>query len=158
MRIRENTRLAHSRCSMDGSRYPLSTLNMCPWKVLWLDRVFWEVVPGNISDHELNLLASLWEAFLKPQKCRQPHFFLLIVFSLNSLSQEYEFPLHKRYFLFKQGLLQKHQKAGSKWKLKLKSLEILKNITSLQYSFFLKNCTYILIIGTAWLVFLSAFF
>lgn len=61
MRSRENRRLAHSRCSVDGSCYPRSALNVHPWKVLWLECVFWEIIPGNVSGHKLNLLAFISE-------------------------------------------------------------------------------------------------
>lgn len=53
----------------------------------------------------------------------------------------------KSYFIFQQWLVQRHQKAGSKQKLKLKSLEITFNIRAYNIHSFL-DCTYMLITET----------
>lgn len=72
-----------------------------------------------------------------------PGIFLLIVFSLDCLGQEYEFSFQKCCFLFMKWLVEKHQKAGSKWKLRPKSLEV---------SLMLRACSTLL--SLLWLVFL----
>lgn len=100
MRIRENVRLAHSRCSVNSSSYPLSTLDEHTWKVIQLKHLFWEIMLENVSGHKLNWLVPLRESFLKPQKSFNPTFFL-VVFWRDALSQEYEFLFMKSCFLSK---------------------------------------------------------
>lgn len=92
----------------------------------------------NVSGHKLNFLTSFWEAFLKPQKKSFNPIFFLIVFPLDSLSQEYESSFKKSCFLFKVWPVQKASEGRQQVEAEIEIIGDFFDAMGLRYSFIFK--------------------